>query len=669
MPKISYKVTLAPQQDKFGLHKTETGDCVLATINDENNFTKFEQTLKNDVSEVVSIFKYETSDKETRILTNSGNIKATDVKYNGKPLFYKSIKTPVLNHDIYLDGELCYQDNYFVYTNVTQGSFDYYDKTTGNFSFTAFHECVPVFLWNLFDNLTSYYDVDDRTYYLKKDGDKIRIIFSKPNVIVEKLEEQVYHPCFIDDYCLYFSPFIFSTSRTYAGKQYICNYDYTAIQPRKRFVNKEFVEDKFENYKLKNRYIYPEDIEIYFESIYDYFDSFTLNINHNNVQLYLGQVDVSKIAKEYGVDISKYNAYVSYYYLDLPELKYLIDDVVSQYSGVEGYTYQAFFYPTRIAYEKHVIEYPKTFTIEQGDATLSEHKIFQSSLSGPIGYTYSGNRVMSYGEYNDAYVFKYETGRRLFSSSSVALAKFNAEKSNFDIVYNQFKIPIIKRVNVFSISKFDYIINENPFLITGDYKFTDIRNFADTILISKSNAIQENSLLKNWQTDYNLQFTTGIFKINGFNSYPLNFVVNNQVTSGWDNRFIFYSNYDIDGILRACQHDLAHVEDPKNSIDYWLLKLTRNEVEDLERFNIGYKKEAFNLANTSKNDFQLYAGQELLESLLKIFIVYAEINNEWVAIDNPEIKIMKNDVHVQILNSQKITKAKLGLKYGDDIWI
>ena len=95
MPKISYKVTLAPQQDKFGLHKTETGDCVLATINDENNFTKFEQTLKNDVSEVVSIFKYETSDKETRILTNSGNIKATDVKYNGKPLFYKSIKTPV----------------------------------------------------------------------------------------------------------------------------------------------------------------------------------------------------------------------------------------------------------------------------------------------------------------------------------------------------------------------------------------------------------------------------------------------------------------------------------------------------------------------------------------------------------------------------------------------
>jgi len=58
-----------------------------------------------------------------------------------------------------------------------------------------------------------------------------------------------------------------------------------------------------------------------------------------------------------------------------------------------------------------------------------------------------------------------------------------------------------------------------------------------------------------------------------------------------------------------------------------------------------------------------------LESLLKIFIVYAEINNEWVAIDNPEIKIMKNDVHVQILNSQKITKAKLGLKYGDDIWI
>ena len=70
----------------------------------------------------------------------------------------------------------------------------------------------------------------------------------------------------------------------------------------------------------------------------------------------------------------------------MPELKYLIDDVVSQYSSTPGFTYSAFVYPTRISYEKHVIEYPRLFTIEAGSSRLSEHRLFSSHLSGPIGY-------------------------------------------------------------------------------------------------------------------------------------------------------------------------------------------------------------------------------------------------------------------------------------------
>ena len=115
MPKLTYNITIAPTQDKFGLHKTETGDCVLATINSENKFVKYKQTYSGEVSQVVSIYKIDSSGSDTTVITNSGNIIATDIFSDGEPLFYKAIRTPVLEHDIYLNGVKCHQDNYFVY--------------------------------------------------------------------------------------------------------------------------------------------------------------------------------------------------------------------------------------------------------------------------------------------------------------------------------------------------------------------------------------------------------------------------------------------------------------------------------------------------------------------------------------------------------------------------
>ena len=57
-------------------------------------------------------------------------------------------------------------------------------------------------------------------------GNKIEIVFSKPNVTVKKLQEQVYHPMHIDEHCMYFAPFIFNISRSVAETQYMCEYDY-----------------------------------------------------------------------------------------------------------------------------------------------------------------------------------------------------------------------------------------------------------------------------------------------------------------------------------------------------------------------------------------------------------------------------------------------------------
>ena len=93
----------------------ETGDCVLATINSENKFVKYQQTYSGEVSQVVSIYKIDSSDSDTTVITNSGHIIATDIFSDGEPLFYKAIRTPVLEHDIYLNGVKCHQDNYFVY--------------------------------------------------------------------------------------------------------------------------------------------------------------------------------------------------------------------------------------------------------------------------------------------------------------------------------------------------------------------------------------------------------------------------------------------------------------------------------------------------------------------------------------------------------------------------
>ena len=44
-----------------------------------------------------------------------------------------------------------------------------------------------------------------------------------------------------------------------------------------------------------------------------------------------------------------------------------------------------------------------------------------------------------------------------------------------------FKVSIMKRVNQFSIAKFDYVLNENPFLFNSEYRLSDVRNFSSTI--------------------------------------------------------------------------------------------------------------------------------------------------------------------------------------------
>ena len=58
-------------------------------------------------------------------------------------------------------------------------------------------------------------------------------------------------------------------------------------------------------------------------------------------------------------------------------------------------------------------------------------------------------------------------------------------------------IPIVRRVNQFSIAKFDYVLNENPFLFNRDSRLSDVRNFASTIwrLRGKSKDIDDNQYI------------------------------------------------------------------------------------------------------------------------------------------------------------------------------
>lgn len=673
MPKLTYNITIAPTQDKFGLHKTETGDCVLATINSENKFVKYQQTYSGEVSQVVSIYKIDQQDTETVAITNSGNIIATDIFHNDEPLFYKAIRTPVLDHDIFINGKKCYQDNYFVYSNEKFGSFDYYNQSTGQFVFSAFHECTPVFIWNLLDNLSQYTSVDNKTYYIKKNGQKLEMVFSRPNVTIKKVQEQVYHPVHMDEHCMYFNPFVFNISRSVADTQYMCEYDYQLVQPRRRNVYREYVEDKFENWKLKNRNIYPTDIKIYFESIYDYFDNFELDINNNSVQLYIGSVDISKVAKEYGVDIQKYNAYIQYSYLDMPELKYMIDDVVQQHSGTPGFTYQAFLYPTRIQYEKHVLEYPHLFTIEAGGVQLQEHRLFSYHLSGPIGYQYDGDNQMSYRDNSTQYVFRYDPSKSLISEGSVALAKYDQLKEVFAELYSMFKVSIMKRVNQFQIAKFDYVLNENPFLFNSEYRLSDVRNFSSTILriLGISSGIDNKEYLLG-----TMQFDESMIDTDASSHMYLNQISSDPFTNAdgstvFKTKMYFNSTKQLREFFEQCARDKTQFQDPKRSIDYWLAKVTMGDLESLRRFQQAGDKSQYKTNLLDGSDIQLYAGQQLQQHVLQQLIVYIQTEYGWQRVNPTDIKIavMNSEIVASYISPQKVLQAKLGIEDGELLWI
>lgn len=673
MPKLTYNITIAPTQDKFGLHKTETGDCVLATINSENKFVKYQQTYSGEVQQVVSIYKLEQQDTETTAMTNSGNIIATDIYYNDEPLFYKAIRTPVLNHDIYLAGNKCHQDNYFVYSNEKFGSFDYYDSSTGQFVFSAFHECTPVFIWNLLDNLSQYTSVDNKTYYIKKNGQKLEIVFSRPNVIVKKTQEQVYHPMHIDEHCMYFTPFLFNIQRSIAETQYMCEYDYSTVQPRRRDVYREYVEDKFENWKLKNRNIYPNGIKVYFEQIYDYFDNFEIEINDNSVQLYMGQVDMSKVAKEYGVDIQVYNAYIQYSYLDMPELKYLMDDVVSQYSDTPGFTYSAFLYPTRIQYEKHILEYPRLFTLEAGSTQLSEHRLFSQRLQGPLGYQYDGDNSMSYRDNSTSYAFRYDPSQSLIQSNSVALAKYQQLEETFSTLYQLFKIPIVRRVNQFSIAKFDYVLNENPFLFNSEYRLSDVRNFASTIwrLRGKSKDIDDNQYIMG-----SMQFDEALIDQDAQSYFYLNSLTSKETADvhgsvKYNTKMYFNSTKQLREFFEQTQRDSQQYADPKRSIDYWLNPVIMSDLNDLSRFKLAGEQVQYQQQIVNGQDIQLYSGQQLQQHVLNSIVVYVEQYSVWQKLDSSvvNIQIMNNEIVASYTGSLKISRAKLGIEDGDLLWI
>ena len=673
MPKITYNITIAPTQDKFGLHKTETGDCVLATINSENRFVKYQQTYSGEVSQVVSIYKLEQSDSETTVITNSGNLIGTDIYQDGEPLYYKAIRTPVLNHDIYLNGVKCHQDNYFVYSNETSGSFDYYNSDTGQFVFSAFHECTPVFIWNILDNLSQYTRVDNKTYYIKKNGQKIEIVFSRPNVTVKKLREQVYHPMHMDDHCMYFAPFVFNISRSVADNQYMCEYDYSTVQPRQRAVYREYVEDKFENWKLKNRNLYPTGISVYFEQIYDYFDSFEIEINNNSVQLYMGQVDIQKVAKEYGVDIAKYNAYIQYSYLDMPELKYLIDDVVSQYSSTPGFTYSAFLYPTRISYEKHVIEYPRLFTIETGNVQLSEHRLFSQHMAGPIGYAYDGDNVMSYRDNSTSHVFKYDSSQSLISSNSVALSRFKQLQEVFETLYSLFKVSIMKRVNQFQIAKFDYVLNENPFLFNSEYRLSDVRNFSSTIWMLRGTSSRADG--QTYVMD-GMQFDEQVMESDGSATFYLNSIKTKKITQAngsviYNTKAYFNSTKQLLEFFESCARDVQQYDEPKRSIDYWLAPVSMDDITQMNRFETGDFAKYYVPKSVGSDNIQKYSGQDLQRSVLDSLVLYIETQYGWQAADMTKVNmvIMNNEIVAHTDSDFEILQAKLGVLDGDLLWI
>lgn len=146
------------------------------------NGIKLAQENRLDLPKKI-IYKSKTQNGQSHIITNCSNWVATDIKFGDVYFFYKTVKRLVTSVVIVNDEVTTAFDDNFIYLNTKSNVMVQYVDENGNAEIYE-QEVFPVFINIALTNYASIYNIDEKTFSTERVNGKIKVIYSKPLLLV-----------------------------------------------------------------------------------------------------------------------------------------------------------------------------------------------------------------------------------------------------------------------------------------------------------------------------------------------------------------------------------------------------------------------------------------------------------------------------------------------------
>lgn len=372
MPKIVYKAALGPSHDKFGLRETKPSGAILIADNESSDFSLKSLSAEPSLLEPKQIFEIQNLTNTTHILSNTSDILVTDQVEDGKPLYYKVRRKSDLFDTAFINGvQHKMMDSNFIYTAMSDGEVQYKNEED-EIVFSEKGEFFPVFIWEGMVHLQDIMDLDKRTLsYSSSSKNRMLIKCSRGRLIAEANSGSIFDLINESGLTFKMKSFIYSDTKTIAGKRVEYHYDYSKILPNVKTVsqdqalmldreylqlsNKNIIKDSFsltvvDPEGLSGDVIYEVNSNSSLTSLSVADGSFhPANINSTD-----GRVSIEHILKEYDIDPVEYIFVASYSFVEFKD-----NEVTVKPEAIDLKYRKAIFSvnPTRIIQEDSSVDY------------------------------------------------------------------------------------------------------------------------------------------------------------------------------------------------------------------------------------------------------------------------------------------------------------------------
>lgn len=262
---ISYRIIVGPRNDMFGVEPSGPSNAILVLDNQSSDFQLSKVVQDDDSGYAKRIYETSSSTRRTKILSNTSDVKMTDVvDIEGKPLFFKIRKDRIRGATVLINGEEPeYFDSNFIYVRSKDATIEY-RSSQGDTIFKRDAESVPVFLWEGALNHADLIEMDGRTFSYRGDKGQVLITASKPNVISEVVPEPVFTIEKIRNHTISLKPFLVRSLRAGSNERSIIEYNYLNVIADIR--SRTYEQVKFDNkdyLELENNNVIRDSVTIY----------------------------------------------------------------------------------------------------------------------------------------------------------------------------------------------------------------------------------------------------------------------------------------------------------------------------------------------------------------------------------------------------------------------